>query len=118
MAAATQENDEADTFLVNGDERGIWEEVGVLQYSSGDYYAGELRNELPSGFGVAKYISRSHQGYAGQWIRGKQHGGGILTVDTHHQFAGKQLPECNVGTNSAHNESCLGGWVPRCDTEP
>lgn len=86
-----QANDGTGVFLVDGDERGIWEEVGTLIFSSGDCYAGELRNELPSGFGVAEYVSRRKEGYAGQWIRGKQHGWGVLTLDGKHQFAGRHL---------------------------
>lgn len=67
---------------VNGEQTGF----GVVSYSSGARYIGELLNGFRHGQG--KFIFSNHDVYSGSWVKNKQSGNGIMSW-SHSMYVGE-----------------------------
>ena len=78
-------------FLANGEMRPVWDQVGVLRFTSGDRYAGELDGNQPSGYGVGTFAGDQKIVFEGQWILGREHGWGVVSNRDGTTLAGDSL---------------------------
>ena len=51
------------------------DKLGIMQYTNGNYYFGQIANSKYNGYGYVQY--KDGQNYIGEWSNGAQHGLGI-----------------------------------------
>ena len=61
-------------FFQNTFKDGNYHGIGTLNFSNGDRYFGEWRNNLQ--YGVGDFIGIDGRSYKGNWVLGKRHGMG------------------------------------------
>ncbi|GMH65407.1 hypothetical protein TrST_g10128 [Triparma strigata] len=85
----TRQKESASGMLVSGsvsDE--IFQGYGIIEWTSGDSYCGNLKDNLRSGFGVWKSADGTKE-YLGNWVRGLREGWGVLTHPVGETYVGE-----------------------------
>ena len=61
------------------------ESTGKYYYENGEYYIGQLRNNIPYGKGILYYKNGDIK-YDGDFVKGKRHGLGKYYFDNNHWY--------------------------------
>ena len=90
------------------------DKLGIMQYTNGNYYFGQIANSKYNGYGYVQY--KDGQNYIGEWSNGAQHGLGIYNDAKQNPTAGvwengnfKTAQNSEVQTNNPPN--CIGNCI-------